>query len=449
MSNIARGLIALIASLGVALTPMRADAAGMSLIRDSEIENTIRDYATPLFAAAGLSPGAIRIYIVNNDDINAFVAGGMNLFLNTGLLVRSDSANEVMGVIAHETGHIAGGHLARLQEQLRSASIAQILAMVLGGVAAAASGEGGAAAVLGAGGTEMVRRSLLNYSRTQEQAADQAGTKYLDSIGQSSRGMLQILDKLSGQEMLLTARQSPYVRSHPLTSERLAFVRNHLATSPYADAPLPPGFAMRHKRMVAKLHGFMQQPGRTLMIYPESDTSLPARYARAIAYYRMPDMPRALTAINALIAENPDDPYFSELKGQMLYENGRAREASEAYGRAVELNPNAPLTRVGHAETLLALNQEPLTRQALAELQEAMRQEPEFSRGWRQLAIAHGRLGEIGLAGLALAEEALLLGRKTDARHQSQRAQALLPVGSPGWLRAQDIENAARKTDDD
>lgn len=447
MSYIARGLIAILVSLSVALVPIRADAAGLSLIRDSEIENTIRDYATPLFAAAGLFPENIRIYIVNSDDINAFVAGGQNLFLNTGLLVRADDPTQVMGVIAHETGHIAGGHLARLQEELRSASIAQILALVLGAAAAAASGEAGVAAGVGVGGGEMARRALLNYSRTQEQAADQAGTKYLDRIGQSSRGMLGILEKLSGQEMLLTARQSPYVRSHPLTSERLSFVREHLAHSPYADAPTPPGFDMRHKRMVAKLHGFQQQPGRTLMIYPETDTSVPARYARAIAYYRTPDMPRALTEINALLADFPEDPYFQELKGQMLYENGRPAEAAEAYSKAVALKPNAPLMRVAHAEALLALNQENLTRSALAELQEAMRQEPEFSRGWRQLAVAHGRLGDIGMAALALAEEASLLGRKRDARQQAQRSQALLPVGSPGWLRAQDIENAARKED--
>ncbi|MDM7947160.1 MAG: M48 family metalloprotease [Oceanibaculum nanhaiense] len=440
-----RVLVAIILSVVIASSPLPAMAAGMSLIRDTEIENTIRDYATPLFAAAGLQPDNIRIFIVNGDDINAFVAGGQNLFLNSGLLVRSDNPNQIMGVIAHETGHIAGGHLARLQDELRRASIAQILSMVLGAVAVAASGQGEAGMGVMVGGSEMARRVLLQYNRNQEQAADQAGVKYLDEIGQSSRGMVEILEKLSGQEMLLASRQSPYVRSHPLTSERMNFVRNHLANSPYADAPPPEGFPMRHKRMVAKLHGFMQQPGKTLMDYPASDTSLPARYARAIAYYRIPDLNRAVPAIDALIADHPDDPYFRELKGQMLYENGRVAEAQKAYAEAIERLPDAPLVRAAHAETLLALNKEDDTRWALAELQESVRQQPENSRAWRQLAIAHGRLGDTGLAALALAEEALLTGQRQTARQQARRAQAQLPTGSPGWLRAEDIETTTRR----
>ncbi|MEX0697472.1 MAG: M48 family metalloprotease [Dongiaceae bacterium] len=442
----ALAIVALLAAAPIA--PADAQAKPRGFIRDAEIETTIRAYATPLFAAAGLDPQSVRVYLVNDDTLNAFVAGGMNLFIYTGLLMRSESANQLIGVIAHETGHIAGGHLARTQEALENATAESILAFVLGIGAAIATGDSGAGAAVIAGGQSIAQRSLLQYSRTQESAADQAALSYLDRTAQSARGMLEFLEVLGGQELLLSNQQDPYLRTHPLSRDRVDTVRNYVSGSPYADAVEPPEFVVAHARMRAKLVGFLRPLGRVLQQYPESDNSLEGRYARAIAYYRAADLKRALPMVDGLISERPDDPFFHELKGQILFENGRAREALPYYEAAVRLQPDAPLLRQGLAQVQLESGDPELNRAALAQLDEVVRIEPHNAGAWRLLSIAYGRDGQLGMTALALAESAGARGDTKEARQQADRALKLLPENSPAWLRAQDIFNAASRDDD-
>jgi predicted Zn-dependent protease len=430
----------------VAVTAIAPEARALGLVRDTEIEATIRTYAVPLFNAAGLDAGSVRTYLVNSRELNAFVAGGQNLFLNTGLLIRAENASQVIGVIAHETGHVSGGHLARLQDALRSARATAIAAMVLGGLAGLAAGRADAGVAAMMGGQQVAERSLLSYSRTQEASADQAGMGFLDRVGWSSRGLLEFFEVLSNQEFMAYDRQSPYVRSHPLTRDRIEAVRAHLQRAPAATtAPLPAIFEQMHQRTRAKLRGFLSPPGDTLALYKESDRSVPARYARAIAFHRQARLPDALRLIDGLIAESPRDPYFHELKGQILFESGRVREAAASYDTAVQLMPSAPLLRVGLAQAELELNDPKLLQKAKANLNEATRQDMDYALAWRLLAIAHGREGNIGMAAIALAEQALLENRMRDARQQASRAEQLLARGSPGWLRAQDIKDAARE----
>ena len=429
------------------IVPADAQTRPRGFIRDAEIETTIRAYATPLFAAAGLDPQAVKVYLINDDSLNAFVAGGMNLFIHTGLLMRSESANQLIGVIAHETGHIAGGHLARTQEALENATAEMILAYVLGIGAAIATGDSGAGAAVITGGQTIAQRSLLQYSRTQESAADQAALSYLDRTGQSARGILEFLEVLGDQELLLSSQQDPYLRTHPLSSDRVDTVRNYVSGSPYADSAEPPDFIAAHARMRAKLVGFLRPLGRVLQQYPESDGSLEGRYARAIAYYRAADLKRALPLIDGLIAERPDDPYFQELKGQILFENGRAREALPYYEAAVRLQPDAPLLRQGLAQVQLESGDPELSRAALGQLDEVVRIEPHNAGAWRLLSIAYGRDGQLGMTALALAESAGARGDAKEARQQADRALKLLPENSPAWLRAQDIFNAASRDD--
>lgn len=422
-----------------------AAAQRISLIRDAETESTIREYATPIFQAAGLAADNVRIYVVRDGQINAFVAGGQNLFVNTGLILRSESASQVIGVIAHETGHITGGHLSRLQDELKGATAIQILSMVLG-AAAAVGGRGDAGmAILGTGAT-VATSNILSFSRAQESAADQAGLSFLERSGYSAKGMLEFFEILSGQELLSQARQSPYVRTHPLTRERVDTVRASLKGARNADAEVPAEFDRMHKRMKAKLFAFIEQPSRTFQTYKESDTSESGRYARAVAFYRIPDMAQALPLIDGLIAEFPNDPYYRETKGQMLFENGRVQDAATAYAEAVRLLPASPLIRVGYAQAQLELDRPEQTRDALAHLKAAVQTDRDHGLAWRLLAIAHGREGRVGEAALALAEQAMVEGRKLDATQQANRAQRLLPEGSPGWLRAQDIKIQADST---
>ena len=430
----------------VALVPGAPRAAErLSLIRDAEIENIIQTWGAPLFQAAGVEPKAVKVHLVKDPGLNAFVAGGLNLFLNTGLIIRTEHAGQVIGVIAHEAGHIAGGHLARMDEAVAGATAESILTMVLGAAAAAASGRGDVAGAVMMGGIHVGQRSFMAYTRGQESAADQAAMRMLESTHQSTRGLLEFMDILGDQEILLTQRQDPYVRTHPLTRERVSALQDFVGRSKYADAPLPKAYGEMHLRMRAKLFAFLEQPSRTLQRYPESDASLAARYARAIAWYRKPDLMRAVPAIDQLIAERPTDPYFHELKGQMLFENGKPREALAPYREAVRLAPDSALLRIGLAQVQVELGERPLLNEAKSQLRDALHSEITNAFAWKLLAIAYGRTDETALASYALAEYSLLVGRPADALFHARQAEAALPAGSPNWLRVQDIESAAER----
>ena len=438
-------LTVFLAGMVTAFVALAGDAR--ALIRDEEIETTIRFWSAPIFHAANLDPDAVAVYIISETALNAFVSGGQNIFLTSGLLMRSESPGQVKGVIAHEAGHIAGGHLARLQEALKHAQLESIIAMVLGaGIIAGSGGEaGGAGGAVIMGGQEIAGRNLLKYTRGQEAAADQAAMSYLDRTGQSSKGMEDFMRILAQHEAIYVGQSDPYLRSHPMTRDRVEVIGNHVANSRWSDVPEPPQSVLAHARMRAKLLAFLEPLDRTLKEYPESDTSLPARYAQAIAYYRKGNLARALPLVGGLIAEHPDDPYFHELRGQMLFENGHLAEAVQSYKVAVGLKPDSALFLTMLAQAQLELNDPAQTRAATAHLVEAVKLEKDNAGSWNFLAIAYGRQGQVGLSSLALAEKFLIRGKNKDARAQAKRAEKALPHGSPGWLRAQDIITVAKK----
>jgi predicted Zn-dependent protease len=411
-------------------------------IRDAETENLVRRLSHPLFRTAGVDPGLVRITLVQNRAINAFVSTGNRLFIHTGLIQQAGSVRELIGVLAHETGHIAGGHLARMPEEMRMAMLRAVGAMLLGGVAAAASGDSGALAAGMLGGQAAAMGEFYAFTRAQEQSADQAAVTYLDRLGWSSRGLEALLMKLLDQELLAVGRQDPYFRTHPLSRDRLEFARQHLSQSRHADAPLPPGFEDSFAMVRAKLDGFIDAPASTWRRYPPADPSTPARYARAIAQFRSGRIAEAVAMVDALIAEAPNSPWLHELKGQILFEGQRPAEALGPYARASALAPDEAMIRLSYARVLIELGQPAMLRQALAELEATMRTERESPFVWRQVAVAQGRLGNMPQADLALAEEALLLGDARSARTLATRAEAVLPAG-PQRLRAQDLRNAA------
>jgi len=424
--------------------PVLAAGSGKnpSFIRDAEIENGIRTMATPIFVAAGIDPDSVQIAIINEAQVNAFVAGGQNLFLYTGLLRRTENASELIGVIAHETGHIAGGHLIRGHDAMAEASVEAIVAMVLGVGAAVLSGNTNAGIATALSGQEFARRSLLAFSRGQESAADQAALSYLDNVGWSAAGMAAFLDKLADQELMPADRRVEYIRTHPLTRDRVEAVQRALDRSPNRNHPVPEAFEQLHRRIRAKLDGFIQ-PAAALRRYSPNDPDLVARYARAIALYRQGTIKEALPAIDNLIAAEPNNPFFHELKGQVLLENRRVSDAIAPYRRAVELLPRSGLLRLSLAQAYLESGQPGLVDAAARELDAARHQESRSSHLWRLMAEAWGRKGNQGMTAYALAEEALARGDPRLALAQSTRAERMLPKGSPGWLRSQDIKAVA------
>ncbi|QFR32021.1 M48 family metalloprotease [Ancylobacter sp. TS-1] len=442
------GLVAATALAGQgALQPAMAQSQGRqpNIIRDAEIEQLLRDYTRPIFKVAGLTQQNIQIVLVGSDSFNAFVADGRRIFINTGALKQSKTPNEIIGVLAHETGHIAGGHLSNMRQQLESVQTAAIVGMLLaaGGIAAgAASGANmGAAASALVAPQEMARRTLLSYQRGQEASADQAAVKYLTATKQSAKGMLTTFERFQNEQMFLSQRVDPYVLSHPMATERIALLSELARRSPYYDTKDPPALQARHDMMRAKLVGFTQTPDAVSRAYPASSTSLPARYARAISAYRYGSIPDAIRQIDALIAEQPGNPYFYEIKGQALLEAGRPREAVPPLRRAVQLSNGHPLIRMLLGQALVATEDKSTMDEAVRELTFSLQREPSSPGGWRYLAMAYGRKGDIPNADLASAQAAFMSGEFRSARELATRAKNGFPLGSPGWLKADDIVN--------
>jgi predicted Zn-dependent protease len=433
---------AAVAMVGMSAAPAEAQQERrLQFIRDAEIEHIIRTYAEPIFEVSGINGDNVEIALVKDSSLNAFVAGGMNLFIHTGLLLESESAGELIGVVAHEIGHIAGGHLIRTQEAMEGASAQAILSALLGVGAALATGQAGAGAAIIGGGTEMARRSYLAYSRAQESTADQAALSYMDQAGISARGLLNFLEKLGSQDLRPTDRQDAFVRTHPLTLDRIESVRYHVEHSPASDKKLPASYDDMHARMRAKLLGFVQ-PQVALQRFRESDTGLPARYGRAIALYQRGDIKRALPMIDQLIKEEPNNPFFYELKGQVLLENSRVAESIGPYRRSVELLPDSALLRSSLAHALIESNDDRVLDEALKNLKVAAEKEPRTPFTWRLIATVYGRQNKQGMLSYALAEEAMARGDRSVARFHAEKAEHELPTGSPGWIRAQDIRTA-------
>lgn len=432
--------------LALTSLPTPAEAQGrVPLIRDAEIEGLIRDYSEPIFRAAGISRSNIRILIINSRDFNAFVADGRRMFINVGTLMKTETPNQLIGVIAHEAGHISGGHLARLREQIGKTQTAAIISMLLGAAALAAAsaagggsaGQAGQAAALG--GRQVVERSFLAYRRTEERAADLAAVNFLNATGQSARGMLEVFRQFADQAIFSSQFTDPYIASHPMPGDRIATLEGIVRNSPYYGRADPPALQARHNLMRAKLSGFLENPRAVFRRYPRNDTSLEARYARAIARYRTADVRAALRDIDGLIKSQPNNPYFWEFKGQALMESGRPREAIEPLRRAAKLAPKAGLIRILLGQALVAANDNRYLKEAISNLSRGTTQEPEASSGFRQLAIAYGRSGRNADAALASARAYYAEGQIKLAKQQAARAKDQFKRGSPGWLQADDI----------
>lgn len=414
-------------------------AAAQGLIRDAEIERTLQRIAYPLLRAAAVSPSSVRIYIVNDPEPNAFVAGGANIFVNTGLLTELDSMDEVQAVIAHELGHLTGGHQVTRGQAMAGSTVFGVLGM-LGAAAATVAGAPEAGIAIAAGSTQVASRNMLAHTRAEEAAADQSGLRYLSAAGADPDAMLRVLDHFRGQDAMLGGYNvDAYAQSHPLWSERIALLEDRAAKLPKGSPPSAEDDYW-YRRMVAKLEAFLESPATTLRAYPESDASEPARLARAVAWHRRPDPAKAVAAIDGLIAIRPDDPWYNELKGQFLLEAGRASPAVTAYRRAAELDPNEPLVLAGLGRALLNEDDPRTVGEARDVLARAQSLDRVGDSGMlRDLALAEARLGHDGAAALATAERFSLEGAWRDAARNAQRAADLLPYGSPGWQRAQDI----------
>jgi len=417
-----------------------------TIIRDAEIESMLRHYMQPVFEAAGIGNQDVSLILISDPAVNAFVAGGQNIFLHTGLILETETPEELVGVLAHEAGHIAAGHLIRTRDVMENASFQTILATVIGIAAGIGAGSSDIATAAALGGQNAAMRSFLSHSRAQEASADQAAVRYLNTAGLSPKGLLTFLSKLEGEELLPPSQQSEYMRTHPLTRNRITFLETNVTTSPYYQAAFPNIWEEWHGRMQAKIQAF-QNPEYALTLYGRQNKSFAARYARTIAYYRKNRMPDALEILETLIREEPQNPYLYELKGQILIENARVIESVEPFETAVQLRPESGLLRLALGHALIQAwpeNHEHL-KAAVEHLSFAQKNEPRSSHVHRLLATAYGKLGNNALLRLHLAEEAVLSNDTATADRQLGLAMTHIEKGTPAWLRAQDLKNFLEK----
>ena len=434
-----------------------AHANGLPLIRDTEIEKLLSDYAHPIFRAAGLGTGRVAIRIVRHNAFNAFVVDGRNVFVHTGAIMQSETPNQIIGVLAHETGHITGGHMAALRSRIARDQtkilLAQVLGILLIGGAAATGGDtgrdlGGAGQAVMQGGSELVMRSLLAERRSQESAADQAGLRYLSATKQSGAGMLETFERFAQQEYISDAHKDVFARSHPVATDRLARLRKLAESSPYYSKKDPPELQFRHDLMRAKLSGYLENPRTVFNRYPDRDTSIPARYARAIARYFMGGnraVPDAIAEVDGLIRDKPEYPYFHELKGDLLMRAGRATEAIGPLRKALSLLDNAPLIKVQLATALQQAGGDKRIAESVSLLRNAVigDQNP---TAHRMLASAYYKQGKLPLADAETAQAYFLEGNVQQAQIFAKRAQRQLKKGSPEWLRNDDVINYKPET---
>ncbi len=452
--TVQRNIISVSVALCVALTQLAGPAAAQNipLIRDSEIEDLLSKYAKPIFKAAGIGSGRVSMRIVRSPGFNAFVIDGRNVFVNTGALMQANTPNEIIGVIAHEAGHISGGHLAALRARIRKDQTRALLAQILGiGLLVAGGATGGdtgrdiGAAGQGAlyGGTAIITKALLAERRSQESAADQAGLGFLNKTKQSGLGMLATFERFAQQEYISDAYKDAFVRSHPVATARLARLRRNVENSPFFGIKDPPERQLRHDLMRGKLSGYLESPAAVFNRYTRENKTLPARYARAIAtFFRggPNGLQSALAQTDALIATKPNYAYFWELKGDFLMRSGRQREAVGPLKKALKLAGDAPLIRVQLAQALQGSKSQNDIAQSVKLLKKSLESDKN-PQAYRLLANAYYKQGRRPRADAMIAQAHFLSGRLKDAKLFAKRAQSKLKAGSPEWLNNDDIIN--------
>jgi predicted Zn-dependent protease len=431
--------------VAICTTGQSAWAQGLDVVRDAEIERVLRSYEDPILVAAGIEPHSVKVYLINDPEINAFATQSPvpgeaeSIFVNTGTILQLKTPNQIIGILAHETGHIAGGHIVRDASAVRKAAIPMLLGIALG-AAAIAMGGGEAGMGIMALGQQAAQAQFFQFSRAQEGTADQMGQKYLRATHQSGRGMLEVFNKFAGMEAEITyGHNEPLISDHPLSRERIDLLQQLVENSPYKDVKDSPQAVRELQLIQAKLAGFLDRVNTVLQRYPPSDVSEEARYARAIAYFRQPDMKNALVEANTLVKLDSRNPFFWEVLGQIYVEMSQPLSGILPYQKAVDLAPDEPLLRLDLAAAQIATGKPQFAKPALDNLKTVLRQENNNTFAWYEVAQAYSDAGNEPMANLSTAELNYATANFSAAAHFATLAQHKLAAGSPDWQRATDI----------
>jgi len=432
-----------LAGLALAIAFVAGPAHAQGVIRDTEIEEVIRGYWDPILRAANIDPAETDLVLINDNSINAFVTNSRSMFVHTGLIMAAQTPSEIKGVIAHETGHMAGGHVFQSRDAMNRAMRPAFLSIGLG-ILAIAAGAPDAGAALIAGSQQFAYANFVQFTQAQESKADQAAVTYLEASGQSSQGLLDFANRqFRYNEMRSASRIPPWMRTHPLWSDRIQALRQRVETAEHRDVKDSPKEMEELRLMQAKLFGYVERPSRTFQKYPDSDTSAAARYARSIAAMQASDFGRADREAATLTRDYPENPYYHELVGEILLNSGRVAESIPHHRRALELKPRNALLQVNLARALAAVKTDASNEEAIALLSSATVLEPSNATAWYELSQAYDRKGEEGMARLASAELRFAIGDFAGARSFAERAKERLARETPSWRRAADISTIA------
>ena len=415
-----------------------SQSAVAGLIRDTELETGLQELAAPLVKAAGFAPNSVDFRIIIDSSYNAFVAGKMAVYLHSGLLLDAKSPEEILGVIAHELGHIRAGHVPRRDEAIRDASNAGTLA-ALAAIALAAGGAPSDAVVgVAIGGNDRARRSMLQSFRYDEAVADELGLEYLEKAGITSAGLEQMMRRLASQRALPESHQSRYYQTHPDAAQRLAIYQDHAKQTSHRTAPIAEDKRRLMERLVNKLRAYCE-PAQNIIRHSDDRDAASTQYRNAIANYRRGDLELALKLMNGLSESMPDDPFYHEFRGDILLSMAKPDAAAMAYEKALALHPNSSQIQLNLGRSLIATNNKNHLPRAIEAMLAAKKNEPDWAFIHRQLAIAYGRAGHIASANLSLAEEAILLGNEQQAARMAKRVLAIADLTRDVRNRANDI----------
>jgi len=417
-----------------------------TLLSDTEIDATLADMARPVLEAGRLVPANVRLHMIVDDSINAFVNSSTDMYLNTGLILKSQTPNEVIGVMAHETGHIVGGHTVMVASDMAGVNSLTLLSTLLGIAAGVATGNPEVGLAIMMGGQRAALGQYLSFSRSQEARADQFALQALEDTHQSAQGLYNFFGRIRGDQLLYVANPDPYLQSHPIPTDRMEVVGAWIKNAKYSSAQEDPELLQRYRRMVAKLYAFLKPQVATLQKYPESDKSIEGRYARAIAYYRRGQFDKALPIVDTLLTDMPEDPYFWQIKGDMLLSRAKIDDAVVAYREAIKYLPNAPEILVAMSRAMNESNNPEYFSETETNLKRALDMTPGNPDAWDLLAAAYAHNDKPGLSAYAAAERAILMGQFGDVARYTVQAEKLLEKDTPIWYRLQDIKVLAQNS---
>ena len=429
---------------GLLCRPVRADD-NITLISDAETQKYLADIVRPLFKAANLAFDSNKIYVVRDNSLNAFVSDGNYMFVHTGTLIEAQNTNELSGILAHETGHILGGHIVRQKIKMQKMQYMMLGSMIAAGAAAVSTGRGDAAMAVVLSSQSATLNNLLHYQVQEERSADESAIKLLSKTGQSTKGLLNFMNKIKQKNILSGLDENTYFRTHPLTNERISHFKEAEKTNHYPSTHKLDGKLAMVK---AKIAAFLLDKDKVKRMYPETDNSAPARYARAVLAFRLGNIPQALSLINELLEENPSNPYFYELKGQFLFESGQVKNSIEAYEKALRFLPNNYLLQISLAHALIESTPNKTNIQRAVSLLQKSLYTVNTPFAWQLLARAYGMNNQPASSYYAAAEYSYADNNFETAKRQLLNARKAGADKSLS-LKISDLEQRIREDEKD